>query len=34
MKYTTGIQVFLSAPVGAIAYWIFNHNNRIKKDIK
>ncbi len=34
MKYTTGIQVFLSAPVGAIAYWIFNHNNRIKKNIK
>lgn len=34
MKYTTGIQVFLSVPVGAIAYWIFNHNNRIKKDIK
>lgn len=30
MKYTTGIQVFLSVPVGAIAYWIFNHNNRIK----
>lgn len=34
MKYSTGIQVFLSVPVGAIAYWIFNHKNRIKKDIK
>ena len=34
MKYSTGIQVFLSVPVGAIVYWIFNHNNRIKKDIK
>lgn len=28
MKYSTGIQVFLSVPVGAIAYWIFNHNKR------
>lgn len=26
MKYTTGVQVFLSVPVDAIAYWIFNHN--------
>ncbi|GLB29674.1 hypothetical protein LAD12857_15970 [Lacrimispora amygdalina] len=35
MKYTTGIQVFLSVPVGAFVYWILNHNKRkeIKKDI-
>ena len=35
MKYSTGVQVFLSLPVGAIVYWILNHNKRkeIKKDI-
>ena len=35
IKYSTGVQVFLSLPVGAIVYWILNHNKRkeIKKDI-